>query len=45
MVKKISKKILKQLFLSLIIISVGYLFSNLNHLDLESLLSETTTLE
>ena len=45
MAKKISKKILKQLFLSLIIISVGYLFSNLNHLDLESLLSETTTLE
>ena len=45
MTKKTRKKTLKQLFLALIILSVGYLFSNLTYLDFESLLSETITLE
>ena len=45
MAKKTRKKTLKQLFLALIILSVGYLFSNLTYLDFESLLSETITLE
>ncbi len=45
MAKKTRKKTLKQLFLALIILSVGYLFSNLIYLDFESLLSETITLE